>query len=81
MAHEGMLHDKSFFEELQDNVKHFLVNGILPELVGKWYTRIPVADEHAILAIPIVSPILMKMTTRRIMKRYGAVVAMLNDTM
>ena len=44
------------------------------------YTRIPVADEHAILAIPIVSPILMKMT-RRIMKRYGAVVAMLNDTM
>ena len=52
MAHERILHDKSFFEEFQDNVKHFFVYGILPELVGKWYTRIPVADEQGIVAIP-----------------------------
>ena len=36
--------DKDFFQHTIDNVEHFFKYGILPEIIGKWYTRKHVAD-------------------------------------
>ena len=35
-----------------DSVKHFFVYGILPEIVGKWYTRKPIANSEGVVPIP-----------------------------
>ena len=32
-----------FFKEVLENIKTCFVSGILPELVGKWYSRKPIA--------------------------------------
>lgn len=39
---EHIYRDDQFF---QDNARHFFMNGILLEIVGKWYTRMPVAEK------------------------------------
>jgi len=48
-SEDGMLierieKDTAFLDTWIENVKHFFIYGILPEVVGKWYTRKPVAD-------------------------------------
>ena len=35
---------KHFFEGAVDTAQHFFVYGILPEIIGKWYTRKLIAD-------------------------------------
>ena len=49
---ERIYEDKDFFDSKIDNVRHFFIYGILPEIVGKWYTRIPVADADHIVPLP-----------------------------
>ena len=39
----------SFFDNCISSVQHFYKYGILPELIGKWYTRSVVADTHGIV--------------------------------
>ena len=45
--------DDAFFHSIVDDVQYFFTYGVLPEIVGKWYTRIPVANSDGI--IPIVT--------------------------
>lgn len=35
------------------DVKHFFIYGVLPEIVGKWYTRKPVAEIDGTVSLPI----------------------------
>ncbi|XP_062523365.1 uncharacterized protein LOC134198041 [Corticium candelabrum] len=39
-----------------DAVKHFFVYGVLPEIVGKWYTRKPVANSQGTVSTPSATP-------------------------
>ena len=39
--------DNEFWEVANDHVRQFYISGILPELVGKWYTRLSVRTEDA----------------------------------
>ena len=41
--------DKDFFQNTIDNVEHFFKYGILPEIIGRWYTRKPVADASGVV--------------------------------
>ena len=34
--------EETFFESINHNLQYFFTYGIMPELVGKWYTRKPV---------------------------------------
>ena len=43
--------DCAFFETIMREVHHFFVYGMLPEVVGKWYTRKPVADCNGVVPI------------------------------
>lgn len=43
--------DKGFFEAQIPKVNHFFVYGILPELIGKWYTRQPVANKSGVVEL------------------------------
>ena len=47
--------DSNFFDIIIDDLKHFFVYGILPEIVGKWYTRQPVANSDNIVPIPVLT--------------------------
>ena len=38
-----------------ENVKHFFIHGMLPEIIGKWYTRKAVADPTGIVPEPSTS--------------------------
>jgi len=44
--------DKEFYDNKMDPVKHFFVYGMLPEIIGKWYTRKSVSDLDNIVHIP-----------------------------
>jgi len=50
---ERIAADKQFFNSAIDTVQQFFVYGILPEIVGKWYTRKPVANSEGVVTIPI----------------------------
>jgi hypothetical protein len=41
--------DYDFYDSLMADVKQFFVYGILPELIGKWYTRQPIADNGGVV--------------------------------
>ena len=43
--------DTHFLESKMDIVRHFFVYAILPEIVGKWYSRRPLADTDGIVDI------------------------------
>ena len=49
---ERIAADNQFFSNVIDSVQHFFVYGILPEIVGKWYTRKPVANSEGVVPIP-----------------------------
>lgn len=51
IAIERIIPDRDFFEDAADKVEHFFVYGILPEIIGKWYTRKQVADDDNIVRI------------------------------
>ena len=44
--------DASFVPDKLDTVKYFFIYGVLPELIGKWYTRIPISNDTGIVSIP-----------------------------
>ena len=50
---ERIAADKQFFNSAIDTAQQFFVYGILPEIVGKWYTRKPVANSESVVTIPI----------------------------
>lgn len=52
---ERILKDNDFFDSHMGAVKHFFIYGILPEIVGKWYSRKPVADADGVVQMPTMS--------------------------
>ena len=44
--------DSDFHQSMVDAVKHFFVCGVLPEIVGKWYTWKPVANSQGTVFTP-----------------------------
>ncbi len=38
-----------------NNIEHIFIHGVLPELIGKWYTRKPVADSDGVVPGPSTS--------------------------
>ena len=52
---ERILRDDTFFNSHMDAIKHFFIYGILPEIIGKWYSRQPVADADGLVQIPTMS--------------------------
>ena len=49
---ERIFKDSSFVASHIPKVKQFFIYGVLPEIIGKWYTRIPVADEDGTVPFP-----------------------------
>ena len=41
-----------FFERMVEPIEHFFVYSILPEVIGKWLTRRPIANEEGIVCLP-----------------------------
>ena len=50
---ERIAADKQFFNSAIDTVQQFFVYGILPEIVGKWYTQKPIANSEGQVLIPL----------------------------
>ena len=67
MTVERIEADCKFHESLLQDVKHFFTYGILPELIGKWYTRIPIGNTSGVVPTSAKSDEMAKIT-----KRYGA---------
>ncbi len=44
--------DRCFYENLMGQVENFFIYSVLPEIVGKWLTRKPIANEDGIVQIP-----------------------------
>ena len=44
--------DFTFISGKIENVKHFFINGYLPEIVGKWCSRGPVSDSTGAVPLP-----------------------------
>ena len=56
LAMERITTDKEFYESAADRVEHFFIYGVLPEIIGKWYTRKHVADKDGIVQPPEIEP-------------------------
>ena len=41
-----------FFQEKLEAVQRYFVYGVLPEIIGKWYTRKPVANSEGVVLDP-----------------------------
>ena len=53
MAYERISFDDKFFEVLLDTLKRFFIYGVLPEIIGKWYSRKPIAGDDGIVVYPV----------------------------
>ena len=53
---EGITIDSDFHQSMVDAVEHFFVYGVLPKIVGKWYTRKPVANSQGTVSTPSHTP-------------------------
>ena len=51
-AVERIAADSQFLNSVIDGVQHFFVYSVLPEIVGKWYTRKPIANSEGVVPIP-----------------------------
>lgn len=51
IAVERIARDRVFYEEAAQKVEHVFVYGVLPEVIGKWYTRKPVADSSGVVQV------------------------------
>ena len=54
---EGILIDRvavnhEFFYDIVNDLEHFFKYGILPEIVGKWYTRQPISNSDNVVQTP-----------------------------
>ena len=50
MCFERIEREVQFLEIHAETIRHFFIYAILPEIVGKWYTRQPIADDDGIVA-------------------------------
>ena len=55
IAIERIMQDRDFYESGAAKVEFFKIYGVLPEIIGKWYTRKHVVDEDGIVRIPTVT--------------------------
>ena len=55
-ASERITFDSKFFEDVMKEVHHFFVYGMLPEIIGKWYTRKPVVDCSGVVNASFTAP-------------------------
>ena len=46
---ERIKEDRALIVDIMEPMKHFFVYGLLPEIIGKWYTRKPIADSKGIV--------------------------------
>lgn len=53
MLIERIEKDTTFLDTWKESIKHFFIYGILPEIVGKWYTRKPCADADGVVSLPV----------------------------
>jgi len=53
IAVERVFKDESFIQSNMLIARSFFKYGILPEIVGEWYTRTPIAQSDGIVPIPI----------------------------
>ena len=49
LAVERISADEHFFRSRLDNLQHFFVYGIMPEIMGKWYSRKPITNAEGIV--------------------------------
>lgn len=54
-VYSGKNQEMSFFLANCDTVKHLFIYSVLPEIVGKFYTRKPIADSRGIVQAPMIS--------------------------
>ena len=52
IAVERITVDTTFYQAVMEDLKHFFIYGMLPEIIGKWYTRKPVADCNGVVPLP-----------------------------
>lgn len=52
-ALERIKRDNDFLNSNIDITKHFFIYGVLPEIIGKFYTRKPVANSEGIVPVPV----------------------------
>ena len=52
MAMERITIDREFYKSVADRVELFFTYGVLPEIVGKWYTRKYVANKDGVVQLP-----------------------------
>ena len=48
---ERITFDIEFYESKMDKVQNFFVYGMLPEILGKWYTRRPITNSDNIVQV------------------------------
>ena len=49
---ERIAPDQEFYEQMAEPIEHFFIYSILPEIIGKWLTRRPIANEKGVVKIP-----------------------------
>ena len=52
---ERIMFDDAFYKEVMEGICHIFTYGMLLEIIGKWFTRRPVADSSGIITTPILS--------------------------
>ena len=50
MLVDRVYRDTKFFDDIIDDLQHLFVYGVLPEIVGKWYSRKPAANSNNAVA-------------------------------
>ena len=55
IAIERIHQDNEFLRNKVQSVRNFFIYGVLPEIVGKWYARGPVADPSGVVSLPTTS--------------------------
>ena len=44
--------NREFYEKEAEKVEHVFIYGVLPEIIGKWYTKKHIADADGIVKCP-----------------------------
>lgn len=49
IIYERKYADERFFSSIIDDIQHLFIYEVLPEVVGKWYTRQPLTDSMGVV--------------------------------
>ena len=71
---ERIAPDQEFYKQMAEPIEHFFTYSVLPEIIGKWLTRRPNANENGEVKIP--EPIIEDFT-KRAWRLIGAIVVYL----